>query len=199
MSRPPEAPRPRRRKGWLLAIGLICAWGLFLAFFGPERPRTDLSPPALEPQPPRNVADYAWTLEGLDGKPVDFGRYRGRAVFLNLWATWCPPCLDELPSIANLAANPRLKDVAFLCVSTDEDPEELRRFVAGHPWKLPVVRATSLPLAYQSDGLPATFLIAPDGRIVATHAGPARWDAPDVVDLLERLSGRDGGRAKAAR
>jgi len=192
MSKPPKSGHPR---WWLLALGLTCAWALFLTFFGPKGPRGDLAPPRLEPQPPTSVADYAWTLEGPDGKPVDFGRFRGRAVFLNIWATWCPPCLDELPAIANLAANPRLRDVAFLCASTDDDPEVLRRFLAGHAWKFPIARATSLPPAFQTAGIPATFLIAPDGKIVATHAGPAQWDAPDVVDLLERLAKPPAGGA----
>ena len=184
----PNPPRSRNARWWLLALGLAFAWVVFASAFLKGRNGGDLAAPGLTPTTPGDRADYAWTLEDLDGKPVEFGRFKGRAVFLNLWATWCGPCLDELPAIASLAANPRLKGVAFACVSTDGDVAELRRFVAEHKLKLPVYRASSLPLAFQTEGIPATFLIGPDGKVVASEVGAAQWDHPDVVDLLERLS-----------
>lgn len=188
----PSSVPPNRgnERWWLVGLGLMAAWVLFLHWFGPKGPSGDLLAPQLQPTSPTARANYAWTLEDLDGKPVDFGRYKGRAVFLNIWATWCPPCRSEMPAIANLAANPRLKGVAFVCASTDDDPAEVRRFVAEQKLKLPIFRATSLPLAFQTQGIPATFLIAPDGAIVAAQEGSAQWDAPPVVDLLERLASR---------
>ena len=96
--------------------------------------------------------------------------------------------MAELPAIATLAANPRLKDVAFVCVSTDESPEVLRRFVRDKKWPMTVLRSTELPDVFLTDGIPATFLIAPDGRIAASEVGAARWDDPSVVEFLERLA-----------
>ncbi len=67
-------------------------------------------------------ADYDWSLMDLDGQPVSFAKFKGKTVFLNIWATWCGPCVGEMPSIAKLARNPRLQDknIEFVCVSTDD-------------------------------------------------------------------------------
>src|SRR3982751_4985137 len=136
-----------RRTWWIMGLGLALAWIVYLIVWGPQGSSGELLPPRLEGRHPGGArADYAWTLVDLDGTPVEFARYRGRAVFLNVWATWCPPCVAELPAIAHLAANPALRDVAFVCVSTDDDLESVRRFVRQQSLKLPVAwGARTLP------------------------------------------------------
>ena len=66
-------------------------------------------------------ADYDWSPVDLNDQPVPFSRFKGKTVFLNFWATWCGPCVSEMPSIEELAKNPRLRDknIAFVCVSRD--------------------------------------------------------------------------------
>lgn len=186
MSEPGTKP-PRT---WLIVgLSLAVAWMIYLAFFGPRSGIDgNLPVPALKGPIPPAKADYSWVLHDLKDEPVPFEKYQGRAVFLNLWATWCPPCVAELPSIANLAGNPRLKDVAFLCVSTDESAEVVRSFMKGKNWPMTVLRATDLPQEFMTDGIPATFLIAPDGRVVTAEVGAAQWDDPSVVDFLEALA-----------
>lgn len=76
----------------------------------------------------------------------------------------------------------------MVCVSTDESPEVLRRYVAGKPWPMTILRATGLTSAFLTDGIPATFILAPDGRIAAAETGAARWDDPSVVAFLTRLA-----------
>src|SRR5262245_38469186 len=121
MSRPPD-PEPARRRSdrstpvWLLVASLALAWCAYLAFFGPKGTRGPLPQPLLKP-PAGSRADYKWALEDLNGKPIDFAQYQGKPLFLNIWATWCPPCVSELPSIDNLATNQRLKDLPIVCVS----------------------------------------------------------------------------------
>jgi thiol-disulfide isomerase/thioredoxin len=133
-------------------------------------------------------ASYAWKVRSLEGRPVDLARYKGRAIFLNLWATWCPPCREEMPSIARLAANPRLKDVAFLCVS-NEDSTAVMNYLSSHRSPMTMlVTSEPPPPVYETDGIPATFLIAPDGRIVRREVGGMDWDTPENVRLLEGLA-----------
>lgn len=131
-------------------------------------------------------ADYAWTPTALDGRPTPLLTFKGRPIFLNVWATWCGPCMREMPSIARLASNPMLVGkVDFLCVATDESVEPVRRYVAES--KLPMTilhEAGVLPPVFRTEGIPATFLIAPDGRIVKMSVGSEDWDRPDVVKLL---------------
>ncbi|MEO6810506.1 MAG: TlpA disulfide reductase family protein [Isosphaeraceae bacterium] len=178
---------PRNRTPWIVLSALVIAWCLYLVFFGPQR-GGKLAPPDLKTPVVGRPADFAWTLKDLDGKSVDFASYRGKAVFLNLWATWCPPCVAELPSIANLARNARLKDVAFVCV-TDEDAETVRRFLDQQQLNIPVLLSDGPPPpVFHTEGIPATFMIDPNGQIVLAEVGSAQWDAPSVVDRLEALA-----------
>jgi thiol-disulfide isomerase/thioredoxin len=175
------------RTWWIIGLGFVLAWGLILMFFGPNQ---GLGTPQLGDGGGAQKAAFDWTLLDLNDAPVDFSQYKGRTVFLTIWATWCPPCVAELPAIATLAENPRLKekDVAFVCVSTDESSAALRRFMRDKNWPMTVLRATELPDVFLTEGIPATFLIAPDGRIAASEVGAARWDDPSVVEFLERLA-----------
>ncbi len=195
MSTEPESPPTAtgsddRRVIWVVLVGLIAAWSIFLYYFQPGSPdRSRLGAPQLSPAQGVGAINYQWDLIGLDGKPVDFASYRGKTLFLNIWATWCGPCVAEMPSIANLVSNAKLQDMAFLCVSTDEDPETVQRFLKREKLDVPVALAASAPPpALLTDGIPATFVISPDGTILAQEIGAARWDAPEMVDRLQSLA-----------
>lgn len=180
-------------RGWgrwvLWGVGLALLWVAFLALFGPDL-GLGAGPPVLVGTALNQPAPYDWTLRDLDGQPVELGQFRGRPIVVNLWATWCSPCLEEMPSLARLAEDQRIreKNVAVVCVSTDENPAAVRRYLDGKNWGMTVLRAEGLPGAFLTDGIPATFLIDPSGRIVAHHLGPADWDHPSVVDFLARLA-----------
>lgn len=133
-------------------------------------------------------ADLGWALAGLDGKPATLGDHKGKPIFLNVWATWCPPCVAELPSIARLAANPRLKGVAFVCVSVDEDPAAIARFVAGKDLPMTILHARGpSPEVFSTEGIPATFFIDAGGVVRRQVVGGMDWDTPEVVDQLAAL------------
>lgn len=132
-------------------------------------------------------ADYSWSVRSLDGETVMLSKYAGKPIFLNVWATWCGPCLGEMPSIGRLAANPKLKEVAFLCVATDETPEAIQEYVKSKNPPMTILHADRIPKVFKTDGIPATFIIAPNGRIVRAEVGANEWDSDDVVRLLEEL------------
>lgn len=179
-----NSPRPARLARWILGALLVAAWVVAAGRLMP-RPTGDLPKPDLTG---RGAAAYEWTLRDVSGRAVDFATYRGRVVFLNLWSTRCGPCLEELPAIANLARNRRLKDVAFLCVATDA-PADVRRFLDGPGQGMPMtfLVADDAPAPFLTDAIPATFILAPDGRIAVGQIGAAQWDDPDVIDLLASL------------
>ncbi len=182
---------PNKLRWVAIGLGLMVLWVAYLALFGPKTGSVNgLSVPGLVGTGLQAPADYAWPLRDLDDKPVDFAQFKGRPVVLNVWATWCPPCRAEMPALASLAANPRIKanGVAVVCVATDESADTLRQFVAGKSWGMTMLRATSIPSVFLTDGIPATFLIAPDGKVVASELGAARWDDPSVVGFLEKLA-----------
>jgi thiol-disulfide isomerase/thioredoxin len=177
------------RAWWFLAIGFAVLWMAYLAFFMPGRP--DL----LENSGLSQPADYDWSLVDLDDKTVAFTRFKGKTLFLNIWATWCGPCVREMPSIAKLARDPRLqgKNIEFVCVSVDESTDRVRQFLEGKEWSMTVLRADKLSPVFTTEGIPATFLIAADGRIAASAVGGADWSEPNVVTFLEKLAGSATG------
>lgn len=170
-----KAPRPART-WFIVAAVFVLFWCVCLALFLPSSKR------------PVGSADYKWKYLDLNDVPVEFSKYKGQVVFVNVWATWCPPCVKEMPSIARLAANPRLKDVAFVCVSVDESPATIRRFLSDKDWKMTVLRAVSLPESFQSDAIPATYIVARDGRIVTAEIGGKEWDTADTIARLHALT-----------
>ncbi len=135
-------------------------------------------------------ASYDWSLVDLSDQPVMFSRFKGKTVFLNFWATWCGPCVGEMPSIVKLARNPQLqgKNIAFVCASTDSSSDVVREFVAGKNWPMTILRTEKIPPVFYSEGIPATFVIAPDGRIVGFEVGAADWNQPEVVEFLDKLA-----------
>jgi thiol-disulfide isomerase/thioredoxin len=179
-----EAPRAPNRTWLYVAIAFALFWILCLKFFVPVRSNDLENTGISEP------ADYNWTLMDLDGQAVSFAKFKGKTVFLNIWATWCGPCVGEMPSIAKLARDPRLqnKNIEFVCVSTDGSALAVRQFLADKHWPMTILRADSLPAVFSSEGIPATFLIGPDGRIAASRVGAADWNEPDVVAFLEKLA-----------
>jgi thiol-disulfide isomerase/thioredoxin len=193
-AKPNQPPVSGTRKWLAVGLALVIAWAIFASSTRRLFKLDELAPPTLETSGAPRPADFGWTLLDLDDKPVDFAAFRGKTILLNLWATWCGPCLKEMPSIAKLAASEDFKgrDIAFICVSTDESTATVRKFMEGKDWKMTIFRATSIPLAYQSEGIPATFLIGPDGRIAAAELGSAQWDDPSVVYFLQKLAGSGG-------
>ncbi|MHB1561980.1 MAG: TlpA family protein disulfide reductase [Isosphaeraceae bacterium] len=174
-----------RRRFFLIVFAVGVFWAVYLSLFGP-RPGA----PKLEGSGGESRASYSWTLRDLKDRPISFEQFRGKTVFLNIWATWCPPCIREMPSIARLAEEPRLKGkpIAFVCVATDESSADLRAFLEGRSWSMSFFRAEDVPGPFYSQGIPVTFILAPDGRIAAAHEGGADWDSPEVIALLEKLS-----------
>ena len=138
------------------------------------------------------MADYSWPVSDLNGKSVNLADFKGQVVFLNIWATWCPPCVGEMPSIDRLAANPALqgKPITVMAISVGEDLATVQSFVEHRGLKSVKVLTTSAPPpnVFATDGIPATFLIAPDGKIVKSHIGGRDWDGPEVVSALEELA-----------
>ncbi len=177
--------KPGPDRSWLIiALVFLGFWVVYLTFFAPGN-RKPLENSAID-QP----AEYNWKLEDLGEQPVQFSRFKGKTVFLNIWATWCPPCVREMPSIARLAENPRLKgkNIEFVCVATDDATATVVQFLRDKSWPMTVLRSQSLPPVFLTDAIPATYIITPGGSIVAAEVGANDWDKPEVVAFLEKTA-----------
>jgi peroxiredoxin len=132
--------------------------------------------------------DYYWPMTDLEGNAVNLNDYKGKVVFLNLWATWCPPCVGEMPEIQKLydtfKSNP---DIAFLLVS-NEDNEKIRGFVDKRDYTFPVYSSRSpSPEPFSTRSIPTTFVISKKGEIKIRETGAYNWGGSKMVGIIQDL------------
>ena len=138
---------------------------------------------------PRMIGDKAMDFTVRDSdRTVSLHDYRGKLVILNFWATWCVPCVEEMPSLVRLQKEMGPK-VTVLAVSIDEDEAAYHRFLRQYNVDLLTVRdpAQKASEVYGTTGWPETFIIDSSGTIRRKFAGPANWTSPEIVDYLNKL------------
>ena len=139
-------------------------------------------------------ADF--TLSDLDGRTHSLSDYRGRWVVVNYWATWCPPCLDELPELESLHRSQPDRAVVLGVNMESIGDAALRAFVEQQDLSFPILVAGETPgraqLVGAVAGLPTTYLVAPSGEPVARQVG--QITAAGVEDFIERYEARHGDR-----
>jgi peroxiredoxin len=164
------------------ALNLVLATGLCLLPW-PVTPAMQ----ALDTRLP--APDFA--LSDLDGNNYRLADLRGKVVMINFWATWCPPCRGELPSLQRLWRQYQDEEFLLLAISVDENPDELSRFVEqfGKGLTFPILTDPSLSAAryWPLKGLPATFVIDKRGKVTHIVHGPRQWDSPVIYELLAPL------------
>ena len=144
------------------------------------------SPSELSEQKREILSDYNWTLVNESGDQVDFNQYKGKVVVLNHWATWCAPCVAEMPSLQELYAAKK-DEVAFLFVS-NEEMATTAAFKSKQGYTFPVFsNFTSPPELLKSSSIPATFIIDKKGVIRVRKIGAANWNSKKVNSLLHDL------------
>ncbi len=134
----------------------------------------------------RNAPDF--TVQDSDRK-ITLSELRGKVVVLNFWATWCAPCVEELPSLVNLQQKMRNKGITVLAVSVDQDESLYRRFVQDHNVNLLTVRDANQKSnnLYGTFKFPETYIIDRNGVMRRKFIGPVDWATPEVVDFLSKL------------
>jgi len=141
-------------------------------------------------RPPRNTPAREFALPGPGGSTVRFGTFKGKVVFLNFWATWCPPCREEMPGMEQLYQRYKSRGFTILAVSVDGEGEKVvKPFLREYRLTFPVVYDTRMKVAdlYQVRALPSTYLIGRDGQIAALALGPRLWNGPEAHALIESV------------
>jgi thiol-disulfide isomerase/thioredoxin len=128
-------------------------------------------------------------LKGLNGKTVAFESLKGKVVFMNIWATWCPPCIAEMPNIQSLYEKVGSDKIAFVMLSVDEaGMEKVKKFIDKKGYTFPVyMPASQFPQEFYSNAIPTTFIISPEGKIVAKQEGMAEYDTQEVREFLQSM------------
>ena len=140
------------------------------------------------PVPSGNPIDKV-RLTDLENKPVDLKEYHGKTIFVNFWATWCKPCIAEMPSIEKAQDILHKEDVVFLMASS-ESAEEINAFRNAHNYKFKYARIeNSEELNIQ--GLPTTFIFNAEGKLVFSEMGYRKWDEKNNIDMLIKIANND--------
>ncbi len=140
--------------------------------------------------PQRALADYNWIVRSLKGEDLNFSSLKGKTVFINFWATWCLPCRVEMTSIQQLYDNLKDTGVVFACIS-DEDTKTVSDYIKKKGYTFPIYTITGdPPRAFAAEGIPSTFILAPDGTIAFKHVGASNWNDPSVTQFIRGLGDR---------
>jgi len=166
-------------------LALCCASALVLAgCYGRSRP-SSINLPARD-----------FTIQDSD-RSVTLSQLRGKIVVLNFWATWCPPCVEEMPSLVQMQKRMQDKGVTVLAVSVDDDADDYHKFLKDHAIDLLTVRETGkktdtgviapVSSSYGTYKVPETYIIDRNGVIRRKFIGAVNWGQPEIVEYLSRL------------
>ncbi|WP_203296470.1 TlpA family protein disulfide reductase [Luteirhabdus pelagi] len=144
------------------------------------------SPSELSEEERTTVEEYRWQLEDSKGSHVQFEEAKGEVVVLNFWATWCPPCVAEMPSFQSLYDTYGSR-VKFYFV-TSEEPEVVAKFMDSNKYNLPIYfQKYQAPKPLQVTSLPTTFIISKEGTIVVNKTGAADWNSDRTHEIVKQL------------
>lgn len=131
-----------------------------------------------------SAVDFSFT--DTEGDAHKLSQYKGKWVLVNFWATWCPPCIAEMPAFEKLYQDYK-NDVVFLFVAND-DPKKVKKFITDKNYSHPVYyQLTEAPKEMLSNSLPTTYIINKQGDIVVDKTGAADWNSGKVRDMLDVL------------
>ncbi|TAK36857.1 MAG: TlpA family protein disulfide reductase [Chloroflexota bacterium] len=171
-------PRSSRLRdiGVALVIGLVVVGVVFaLNWQGEDKSGgvtgRSLGAGGAAPQVGKSAADF--TVAGVDGRPLHLSDFKGRPVWLNFWATWCPPCRAEMPDIVAVYDEEQSKDLVILAVSIGEDADTVRQYVekAGMKFTVGVDGRQSIADMYRVSGIPTHIFIDRDGIVRDVQVG----------------------------
>ncbi len=165
----------------LSGVALAAAAALVLVFASPSYRQGE---PSIAGS---SAPEFQFTL---DGKPARIADLRGRVVVLNFWATWCPPCVEEMASLNKLHEKIAPRGALVLGISVDDDRAAYEKFLRDHQIVFPTFRDPSKRIAerYGSSMYPETYIIGRDGRIARKIIGPQNWTSADLQQYIVELT-----------
>lgn len=144
------------------------------------------SPSEISEEKREKLDNYNWRLRSMDGEMHYFSETQGEVAIVNLWATWCPPCIAEMPSFQKLYRDYGDK-VNFYFVSSEE-LTDVTSFMRKKGYTFPVFQPLSVPpKKFESGSLPTTYVISRSGAIVVNKKGSANWNDDSFRELLDEL------------
>ncbi len=144
------------------------------------------SPSELKEEEQFTLSSYNWKLTTIHGEVFDFQATKGKVILVNFWATWCPPCVAEMPSLQQLYTDYN-GQIEFVMVA-NEEPEKVKLFLSKKNYDFPTYfERSARPQLLSAEHIPTTFIIDKTGKIVVEKTGAANWNSTATRDLLENL------------
>lgn len=169
-----------------LIVGVV----LYIAGLASRRGELPRPPIGQGPLATGLKMQYDWPARTVGGEDFDLASTKGKVVFLNIWATWCPPCVAEMPAIQRLYDKVKGDGIAFVVIAQDS-PKAVREFVEERGLTMPVYTTTGpIPPSLVPESIPTTYIVAQDGEVIFKHVGAAGWDDDAVAEFLRRLTAR---------
>jgi thiol-disulfide isomerase/thioredoxin len=151
--------------------------------------RITLLPPSVtgsQPETQLPPATFEWTFRDMEGNIVKLKNFSHQVIFLNFWATWCPPCIAEMPSIQKLYDDYQ-DNVAFILIS-NESQQVIHQFTKDKGYTFNTYQNISpLPAPFATTSIPTTFIISKQRKIVLKKTGGARWNSGAFREQLDKL------------
>jgi thiol-disulfide isomerase/thioredoxin len=145
-----------------------------------------LSPSEIEKEDRTVLKDYNWKLSDLNSNNVNLRESKGKVILINFWATWCPPCVAEIPELQEL--HDHYKDKVDFYFVTNDNPKKINLFLNNKGYDLPVFRPLEeSPRVLASKSLPTTYLISKKGEIIMRKVGAASWNSDKVHQTINDL------------
>ena len=128
-------------------------------------------------------------LMDLDGNPHNIADYRGKVVLVNFWATWCPPCRNEMPSMQRVWDKLKDKGFVILAVDVGEDADSIIPFTMEYDLEFPILldKSDKTARAWKVRGMPTSFLVDKQGNIIYQALGGREWDDAKIVKIIQSL------------
>ena len=170
-------------------IALIFPQGRMAIGGGINRIKALIVQPALiENRVKLENSELDWQLQSINGKTVNLSDSSGKVKFINLWATWCPPCVGEMPEIEELYQ--KFKDnqnIEFFLVS-EEKTSTIESFITKKGYTFPVFQSkTQMPDAFYTEGIPTTYILSKNNEIVLKKIGSANWGGSKMEKIINDL------------
>ncbi len=186
---PEEAVIEKEKKAihYLLVIPILVVIGIvvFTFVFGEKKVKVKSRPLQVGEMAP----DF--TFPDLDGNMVTLSSLRGKVVFINIWATWCPTCIDEMPSMEKLYQQTKEMGLEILAVSIDVLGEQVvRPFMEKYKLTFPALldNQGKIKRLYATTGVPESFILDKEGRLAFKAIGPRDWSTPEFIEFFKKLT-----------
>ena len=134
---------------------------------------------------------YNWQLVSSKGVTINMQQFKNKVVFINFWATWCPPCVAELPYIDDLNSKFENNSNVVIITVVNESFDKVNSFMIKRNFSFDVFQNRSgLPLLLNKSSIPTTFVIDKEGQLVLEKTGSYKWNSQQIVDFIKELSNK---------